>query len=254
MRPAARMLSIGRTTLIFRSFQTYPLASDMKSLAKFVGFALLCTLSSTAALVKPKFNCTSLPLPSPMRLPNSTFFNAVVQLKEPYVMIAHDSPIVGAPGEVYTGVAIDVWTSMAECLGLQYKYNRLDYTTIASSDMIVDAVYRGDYDIAVASIGLTKDREVKVEFTQPFDDTALILLTRSGYTGGETDMWQFSQPFQPSAYWLILIGLVLGVTLLAAFNTGRFELHGMHSVAENRAMRAEVEEGDWCVFAFVEQG
>ncbi len=160
-------------------------------------------------------------------------------------MVDPNSTIQNAPGEKYYGVAVDIWENLAKCYGLTFNYSRMNYNEPGNADEIVKAVARGDYDIAVAAVGLTKDREQVVEFTQPYEDLTLLVVTQTGYTGEGPSLWSFTEPFQGSVWLMILIGLMLGVTALSLFNWGRFNLHKMHSVAENRAMRAEVEEGDW---------
>ncbi len=81
----------------------------------------------------------------------------VVATKEapPFAMKAADGQ--------WTGVAIDLWSRVADKLGLHTTFR--EYKNVP--DML-GAVADGEANVAIAAITVTADREKTVDFTQPY--------------------------------------------------------------------------------------
>jgi polar amino acid transport system substrate-binding protein len=72
------------------------------------------------------------------------------------------------PDGNWTGISVDLWTQIAQKLGLKFRW--VEEPTVQS---LVDATSQGKYDLSVAAITITAERERNVDFSQPFYDTGL---------------------------------------------------------------------------------
>ena len=90
---------------------------------------------------------------------------------EPLVVAVKSAPPIAyrdADGE-WTGTSITLWREIAAELDLDYE---LHETTLA--DMI-DGVAEGRYQVAVAALTVTAEREQRLDFTHPFYTTGLTI-------------------------------------------------------------------------------
>jgi hypothetical protein len=72
------------------------------------------------------------------------------------------------PDGNWTGISIDLWTQIAQKLGV--KFRLVEEPSVQS---LLDATSQGRYDLSVAAITITAERERNVDFSQPFYDTGL---------------------------------------------------------------------------------
>ncbi|MGX7873831.1 transporter substrate-binding domain-containing protein [Mesorhizobium sp. ORM6] len=72
----------------------------------------------------------------------------------------------------WSGLSIDLWRKIAARLNLRFRYVEVP----AVQDQI-DGVVSGKFDVAMAAITVTADREKAVDFTQPFFSTGLGIAT-----------------------------------------------------------------------------
>jgi polar amino acid transport system substrate-binding protein len=86
---------------------------------------------------------------------------------------------VGDDGQ-WRGLSIDLWTEIAEELGLRYEFRAM-----ALQEML-DAVAAGEVDAAVAALTVTADREREMDFFHPFYTSGLGIATMGG---GENVNW-----------------------------------------------------------------
>lgn len=97
---------------------------------------------------------------------------------EPFVFIDGD----GANGdplaaEQLRGYSIDVWNEIADRLGVTTEWVRQ-----AKVGGIIDDVTAGSSDVAIAGISMTPEREQIIDFTHPYFDSGLQIVT----TGSDT--------------------------------------------------------------------
>jgi polar amino acid transport system substrate-binding protein len=104
---------------------------------------------------------------------------------------AEDSPLtvgvyVSAPfvehgdGDSYSGMAIELWDTIAQRMNLDYRY-----THYPSLHDLVSATENGEVDVAVTNLTITRNRAEIVSFTQPWYDAGLrIMVPDSGGAGG----------------------------------------------------------------------
>ena len=62
----------------------------------------------------------------------------------------------------WTGIAVDLWTAMAERLDRQYEYRE---TTLPE---LLDGVEAETFDVGVGALTVTAEREVRLDFSQPY--------------------------------------------------------------------------------------
>jgi len=83
---------------------------------------------------------------------------------EPFVYIDEDGP---------SGFSIDIWDAIALDLGLSYEYVIVD-----TVEELLESVINGDADLAVAAVSITKDREEVIDFSFPYFEAGLGIMTR----------------------------------------------------------------------------
>ena len=83
-------------------------------------------------------------------------------------------PFVMGSGSNLQGFSIDLWREIADRLQLKYQF--VEVTTV--SDQLA-AVENGSADVAIAGISITADREGKVDFSYPYFNAGLQIMTRS---------------------------------------------------------------------------
>jgi len=76
------------------------------------------------------------------------------------------------------GIAIDLWTGIADRLGVDYRY-----TEVGLAEML-DAVAEGRVDAAVAALTITSEREKRVDFSHPFLTSGLGIAVQQRPGGG----------------------------------------------------------------------
>ena len=77
-----------------------------------------------------------------------------------------------APDGGWTGISIDLWRSVGEKVGVQYRF--VEEPSVQS---LVAATSDGKYELSIAAITITADRERIVDFSQPFYGTGLGIAT-----------------------------------------------------------------------------
>ncbi len=82
-------------------------------------------------------------------------------------------PFVSAQGDSFTGFSIQLWEVIAQEAGLPFEWYEVETVT----DQIA-AVQNGEADAAVAGISITALREEEIDFSFPYFDAGLQILTR----------------------------------------------------------------------------
>lgn len=70
------------------------------------------------------------------------------------------------------GFDIDLMNALAEEAGIEIEYETLEF------DGIVAGISSGRFDIAIAGMTITKERQESIDFTQPYYEAGLILAVR----------------------------------------------------------------------------
>jgi ABC-type amino acid transport substrate-binding protein len=90
------------------------------------------------------------------------------------VVIKPLTPFVNFKGDRNEGFSIDLWSALATQLGKPYELVRVD--TVQQQ---LAAVESGDADVAITGISITSEREARVDFSLPYFDAGLQIMTRA---------------------------------------------------------------------------
>lgn len=72
------------------------------------------------------------------------------------------------------GFSLELWDRIARELGVQYEVVWVD-----SVKAVMDAVQKNDADVGIAAISITSDREKAADFSTPFYESGLAILTKA---------------------------------------------------------------------------
>ncbi len=116
---------------------------------------------------------------------------------EPFVFY-HD----GTP----SGFSVDLWNNLAERMGLDFVW--VEYETVSE---ILAAVESGEADVAIAGISMTRDRESRLDFTHPYFDAGLQIMTSSRPSYGIVDLVRLV--FSPGLLLFLAFGLLAAIVM-----------------------------------------
>jgi len=102
------------------------------------------------------------------------------------------------------GFSVDLWKAIADDLDLQY-----DWVKVETLTQQLDAVANGSADIALGGISMTPEREEIVDFSYPYFNSGLLIITQP--PGRESIHTTFKTFFSPTM--LGVLGMAL-ITLL----------------------------------------
>jgi polar amino acid transport system substrate-binding protein len=83
---------------------------------------------------------------------------------EPFVIYLNNGELAG--------FSIDLWEAIAQDLGLEYEWVRVDEVTEQ-----LEAVENDQADVAIAGISMTPEREQVIDFSHPYFDAGLQIMT-----------------------------------------------------------------------------
>src|SRR5206468_7115399 len=84
------------------------------------------------------------------------------------------APFVIPEGGRLTGFSIDLWNELARRLRVESAW-----TDVGPSADQIQAVRRGDADVAISAITITQEREKVVDFSHPYFDSGLQIMVRA---------------------------------------------------------------------------
>ena len=116
-------------------------------------------------------------------------------------------PLVIKKNGHWTGFSIELWEVIAEELQLDYEW--IEVTSVTEQ---LEAVRKGQADVAIAGISMTPEREQLIDFTHPYFDAGLQILTSVGPEGSVTSL--MSTFFSPPLLQILGIAL-LGLLVIA---------------------------------------
>lgn len=114
----------------------------------------------------------------------------------------------------WQGISIELWHRVADRLGLQYRLVETD-----SVGSLLDGVRAGQFDIAVAAITVTPDREQQVDFTTPYFHTGTGVAVQSDRIAS----WMPVLRSITSYRFMQALGALLGLALLIGVLMWLFE-------------------------------
>lgn len=84
------------------------------------------------------------------------------------------------------GISVDIWEDVADKANWNYRYKSFE-----SVDQALYAVERGDLDVVVGPISITSERMEHHDFSQPFFQSSLSIVSRSD----DGSLWATIKPF-----------------------------------------------------------
>jgi polar amino acid transport system substrate-binding protein len=93
------------------------------------------------------------------------------------VGVAGSAPFV-ADSAGSEGIAVEVWQRLAARLGWRYEAVRFEDVPHA-----LQALERGEIDLVVGPVSITAQRAAHVQFTQPYFQSSLSIMSRSEAPG-----------------------------------------------------------------------
>lgn len=127
------------------------------------------------------------------------------------VVIKSLEPFVMKAGDGYRGFSIDLWQEIARRIGSQYEYEYVETVT----DQLA-AVESGKSDLGITGISITREREEAVDFSLPYFNAGLQVMTPANTGGGWSNSLQSLQSTLFAGdlvYWLSV--LVLAIVVMA---------------------------------------
>lgn len=102
------------------------------------------------------------------------------------VGVAGSQPFVFPNASEDKGIAVDLWEGLALKKGWTYSYRYFDQVEEAISEL-----ERESLDVLIGPISITSSRLEKIQFSQPFYNSSLAIVSRSD----ELTFWQEIKPF-----------------------------------------------------------
>lgn len=122
------------------------------------------------------------------------------------VGVSNFPPLVMEVGGGFEGFDIDVWSEVSDAIGVDTTYRLMQF-----SDLI-EALMSGEIDAAVAGISITRDRELEMDFSHPYMDGGLRILT----TVDEDSEWIRLLRFLTTGATLKVFGSLVAFVLLCS--------------------------------------
>jgi polar amino acid transport system substrate-binding protein len=114
-------------------------------------------------------------------------------------------PFVFKQGDQWAGFSIDLWNTIAQRLGLE-----TEWIEVKNVQDQLDAVENGQADAAIAGISMTADREKRIDFSHPYFDAGLQILTRPN----RPSAWQHVRDFMtPGLLGILALGLLFALVM-----------------------------------------
>lgn len=115
-------------------------------------------------------------------------------------------PFVTRTETGFSGLAVELWESIADRLALKYEYH-----VVPKVSDLLQAVTTGQADIVVTNLTITRDRMRHMEFTQPWFDAGLRVMINEQRNAGLHDLLSH---LSDSGH--LRVYLWIGLTVLAA--------------------------------------
>ncbi|MGO1521720.1 MAG: transporter substrate-binding domain-containing protein [Sphingobacterium sp.] len=127
-------------------------------------------------------------------------------------------PFVMESGGQLTGMTIEFWEALAKELNLSYTYQK-----VSTFRELVQGAQTGQFDVAVSNLTITRERAMRIDFTQPWYDSGLrVMIDQNQKTGFFDVISGLDSAGHLRTYaWLALVILV--TTLLLTFFDRKFD-------------------------------
>lgn len=111
-------------------------------------------------------------------------------------------PFVMGTGDQLKGFSVELWTEVARRLNLPFRW--IEKQKVSE---ILDAVKSGEGDVAIAGISMTPEREAQLDFTHPYFNAGLQIMTRAGADVSFDSVFRLIM--NPALLQILFVGLVI---------------------------------------------
>ncbi|UJQ94489.1 transporter substrate-binding domain-containing protein [Mariluticola halotolerans] len=127
-------------------------------------------------------------------------------------------PFIMKDGDLYTGMAAELWQAVSARSDLASKFVEFD-----TPRALIDATANGEIDVAVTNLSITKDRAQRIDFTQPWYDSGLRIMVNETGGNGLDDLFHGLRDsgYLRSYVWLTLV--IIAATFLLTLFDRRFD-------------------------------
>jgi ABC-type amino acid transport substrate-binding protein len=152
-------------------------------------------------------------------------------------------PFVVKEGDQWAGFSVDLWNAIAQRLSLDYEW-----VEVINVQEQIEAVQTGRADAAMAGISMTAEREKLVDFSHPYFDAGLQILTRPQ---GKPSAWQQVRLFMTPG---LLRVVALSVFFALVMGHAIWLIERRSNPEFPRGYLRGVIEGIWWLFLVVATG
>lgn len=152
-------------------------------------------------------------------------------------------PFVTRDGGSYSGLAIDLWNMVAGNIGVQTDFEEFD-----APDELINALLRGDIDVAVAPLSITERRAQLIEYTHPWFDSGMRIMVRDSNPGSFSALVDGLADVGHLRVYGWLTALVFFATIVLTLIDRRFD------PAFSRSWRVGLSHSFWHVMSIATSG
>lgn len=157
------------------------------------------------------------------------------------------APFVMKDGDRWTGFSVELWDRLAQEINRPYEW--VEVATVTDQ---INAVRNGQADAAIAGISMTREREAIIDFSHPYFNAGLQILTAAKGGGGVTSYFGTLRQFatSPALLQILLFGIVFAIVM--AHIIWLMERNGPNNFPKGYI--PGVWEGAWWVLNIVANG
>ncbi|MFN8469635.1 MAG: transporter substrate-binding domain-containing protein [Caldilineaceae bacterium] len=111
-------------------------------------------------------------------------------------------PFVMGTGDQLRGFSVELWAEVARRLNLPFRW--IEKQKVSE---ILDAVKSGEGDVAIAGISMTPEREAQLDFTHPYFNAGLQIMTRAGADVSFDSVFRLIM--NPALLQILFVGLII---------------------------------------------
>ena len=157
---------------------------------------------------------------------------------EVVVGVSNFPPLVMEAEGSFEGFDIDIWNEVSELIGVDSTYRLMQFADL------MEALKSGEIDVAVAGISITRDRELEMDFSHPYMNSGLRILT----TVDDDPGWLRLLRFLATTATLKVLGSLIAFVILCAHILFLVE-RGSSDISKQYF--PGILEACWCILATI---
>ena len=143
---------------------------------------------------------------------NSSHINVLVPISAPFTYLLRTPP---QSNEDFAGVAVDILANVSKLAG--FNYTLIHWTRTWDEMVIAAGDPDNEYDLAIGSITVKKDRALVANYTRSVYLTGLRMLVRRPETK-QNGYWEFLKPFDWTVWLVLALTLVMSAGVMTVLD------------------------------------